>query len=124
MKQSVDLGDLKKDKGLKLHVASHTHLCSGTESKCRSTMNGACDGSFRLLWGTAGASNALAVAEGLGFSPAVIKEARAVAANARMITDTKLRNETLVTSLDEQLIESKARYPYENPPRPEFCIHH
>lgn len=62
----------------------------------------------RLLWGTAGASNALAVAEGLGFSPSVIKEAREVAANTRMITDTTLRNETLVSSLHEQVGESKA----------------
>lgn len=33
---------------------------------------------YRLLWGAAGDSNALAVAEGLGFSPAVVAAAREV----------------------------------------------
>ncbi len=65
------------------------------------------DLSCRLLWGTAGASNALAVAEGLGFDPAVISEARRVAEHTRMITDTSLRNRLLADSLDEQLAESR-----------------
>ena len=33
---------------------------------------------YRLMWQSVGASNALAVAEGLGFDPLVIKEARQV----------------------------------------------
>ena len=33
---------------------------------------------FRLLWGQAGESNALAVAQGLGFSPAIVKHAREI----------------------------------------------
>lgn len=33
---------------------------------------------YRLMWQSVGASNALAVAEGLGFDPIVIKEARKV----------------------------------------------
>ena len=33
---------------------------------------------YRLIWGSVGASNALAVAEGLGFDPLVIAEARKV----------------------------------------------
>lgn len=33
---------------------------------------------YRLLWGTAGESNALAVAEGLGFSPTLVAAAREV----------------------------------------------
>lgn len=33
---------------------------------------------YRLLWQSVGDSNALAVAEGLGFDPVVIKEARKV----------------------------------------------
>ena len=33
---------------------------------------------YRLLWGSAGESNALAVAQGLGFSAAVVAEARKV----------------------------------------------
>ena len=33
---------------------------------------------YRLLWGAAGESNALAVAQGLGFSAAVVEEARQV----------------------------------------------
>ena len=34
---------------------------------------------YRLIWGSVGASNALAVAQGLGFDPLVIAEARKVA---------------------------------------------
>ena len=33
---------------------------------------------YRLMWQSVGASNALAVAEGLGFDPLVIQEARKV----------------------------------------------
>lgn len=33
---------------------------------------------YRLLWGAAGESNALAVAQGLGFAPAVVAAAREV----------------------------------------------
>ena len=33
---------------------------------------------YRLMWQSVGASNALAVAEGLGFDPLVIREARKV----------------------------------------------
>ena len=33
---------------------------------------------FRLLWGRAGQSNALEVAQGLGFSPAIVKHAREI----------------------------------------------
>ena len=35
---------------------------------------------YRLIWGSSGASNALAVAEGLGFDPLVIAAARKVRA--------------------------------------------
>jgi dsDNA-specific endonuclease/ATPase MutS2 len=38
---------------------------------------------YRLMWGVAGASNALAVARGLGFDPLVIDEAERVAQDAR-----------------------------------------
>lgn len=34
---------------------------------------------YRLLWGEGGLSNALAVAEGLGFDPLVVQRARDVA---------------------------------------------
>lgn len=37
---------------------------------------------YRLVWGSVAASNALAVAEGLGFDPLVIREAR------KVLTDT------------------------------------
>ena len=63
----------------------------------------------RLLWGMAGQSNALAVAQGLGFSGEVLREARAIAADMRAVTDTQPRNETLAVSLEEQLHESQAR---------------
>ena len=33
---------------------------------------------YRLIWRSAGASNALAIAQGLGFDPLVIEEARKV----------------------------------------------
>ncbi len=33
---------------------------------------------FRLLWGQAGQSNALEVAQGLGFSPSIVKHAREI----------------------------------------------
>ena len=33
---------------------------------------------FRLLWGQAGQSNALEVAQGLGFSPSILKHAREI----------------------------------------------
>ncbi len=33
---------------------------------------------YRLIWGSVGASNALAVAEGLGFDPLIIAKARKV----------------------------------------------
>jgi len=57
----------------------------------------------------AGQSNALAVAQGLGFSGEVLREARAIAADMRAVTDTQPRNETLAVSLEEQLHESQAR---------------
>ena len=63
----------------------------------------------RLLWGVAGQSNALAVAQGLGFNREVLREARAIAANMRAVTDSQPRNETLAASLEEQLHESQAR---------------
>ena len=37
---------------------------------------------YRLMWGSAGVSHALAVAEGLKFDPLVIAEARRIAAGA------------------------------------------
>ena len=58
----------------------------------------------------AGQSNALAVAQGLGFSGEVLREARAIAADMRAVTDTQPRNETLAESLEEQLHESQARH--------------
>ena len=67
--------------------------------------------SNRLLWGMAGQSNALAVADGLGFSRDVLREARAVAADMRAVTDSRPRNETLAVSLEEQLRDSQARLP-------------
>ena len=39
---------------------------------------------YRLMWQSVGASNALAVAEGLGFDPLVIQEARKVWCIAEM----------------------------------------
>ena len=39
---------------------------------------------YRLMWRSVGASNALAVAEGLGFDPLVIREARKVQYTADM----------------------------------------
>lgn len=41
---------------------------------------------YRLTWQSVGASNALAVAEGLGFDPLVIQEARKVRQQPRRLT--------------------------------------
>lgn len=39
---------------------------------------------YRLLWGEAGQSQALAVAEGLGFDPDIVAAARQIAASAHL----------------------------------------
>lgn len=41
---------------------------------------------YRLLWGAAGESNALAVAQGLGFSPSVVAAARQVRGSCCALT--------------------------------------
>ena len=42
---------------------------------------------YRLIWRSAGASNALAIAQGLGFDPLVIEEARKVWGQFRAFVD-------------------------------------
>lgn len=42
---------------------------------------------YRLVWGAAGASNALAVAEGLGFDAGILADARRAAASAAAAPD-------------------------------------
>ncbi len=39
---------------------------------------------YRLLWGEGGLSNALAVAQGLGFDPKVVQRAREIAAKGQV----------------------------------------
>lgn len=60
---------------------------------------------YRLLWGRAGESNALAVADGLGFSAAVVQEARQVAADLQAGKVGGVpRSATLQQSLEQQLL--------------------
>ena len=63
---------------------------------------------YRLLCGTAGESNALSVAEGLGFNRAVVQEAREVAARLRQQQALPDRGRQLKESLQEQVGEAKA----------------
>ena len=51
---------------------------------------------YRLLWGEGGLSNALAVAEGLGFDPKVVQRAR----------DIALKGQVFVPSLNEPHVMS------------------
>ncbi|CAL8471247.1 g10789 [Coccomyxa elongata] len=65
---------------------------------------------YRLVWGSVGASNALAVAEGLGFDPLVIAEACKVAADAAFAVESegsRARAEALRESLREELGSAK-----------------
>ena len=58
---------------------------------------------YRLLWGTSGDSNALAVAEGLGFDPLVVQDAREVASQlADGENSAAVRAAALHASLREQ----------------------
>jgi hypothetical protein len=58
---------------------------------------------YRLLWGQAGDSNALAVARGLGFSGGVIEEASGVAARLRVAANADRRAALLQDSLQDEL---------------------
>ncbi|GAB4822194.1 hypothetical protein N2152v2_009240 [Parachlorella kessleri] len=62
---------------------------------------------YRLQWGVAGESNALAVAEGLGFSATVVAQARQVAARLRTAQNAPQRSELLQRSLEVQLEEAR-----------------
>ncbi|KAL4458289.1 hypothetical protein ABPG75_013154 [Micractinium tetrahymenae] len=63
---------------------------------------------YRLLWGAAGESNALAVAQGLGFAPAVVAAAREVAQELHHSSRSAgQRSQLLQASLLEQLEEAR-----------------
>lgn len=64
----------------------------------------------RLLWGEAGQSNALAIAEGLGFSPAVVKAAREVADTMWEITSQHARGSEMAAELDDQAREAQVTH--------------
>eukprot|EP00887_Chlorella_sp_A99_P006230 scaffold3.g6230.t1 len=63
---------------------------------------------YRLLWGQAGESNALSVAEGLGFSAGMVREARVVAAALRQQQAAPDRGAALRQSLQEQVGDAQA----------------
>ncbi|PSC69703.1 endonuclease 2 [Micractinium conductrix] len=64
---------------------------------------------YRLQWGAAGESNALAVAQGLGFAPAVVAAAREVAQQLHHGGHAAgQRSQMLQASLVEQLDEARA----------------
>ena len=52
---------------------------------------------YRLLWGEGGLSNALAVAEGLGFDPLVVQRARDIA-KRRQVCHANRRSAALLRS--------------------------
>ncbi|KAK9823927.1 hypothetical protein WJX72_006408 [[Myrmecia] bisecta] len=64
---------------------------------------------YRLLWGVAGFSNALAVAEGLGFDRSVVAEARQVAQHATVLGDSSKRAAALRESLAFELQEAESQ---------------
>lgn len=59
---------------------------------------------YKILWGKSGQSHALAVAEGLGFDPQVIKDASTIASNLKESSRSKfLHMESIRESLPSQL---------------------
>lgn len=62
---------------------------------------------YRLLWGAAGESNALSIAAGLGFSAAVVEEARQVAATLRSQQASPDHGAALQQSLEVQVAEAR-----------------
>lgn len=63
--------------------------------------------SCRLLWGQAGASNALAIAEGLGFDSRVVAAARQMLAGAAAAPDQEQQAASLMASLRDQLAQAQ-----------------
>lgn len=62
---------------------------------------------YRLMWGLAGESNALAVAQGLGFDARVVDDARAVAARLQSgVKDAADKVMQLTQSLEQQHVEA------------------
>ncbi len=66
---------------------------------------------YRLVWGAAGASNALAVAEGLGFDAGILADARRAAAGAAAAPDAPGRAAALQASLAAEARAPPARAP-------------
>ena len=63
---------------------------------------------FKILWGQSGESHALAVAEGLGFDPKVIEQARKISSRLMESSQNQIvRIESLKNSLPTQLKEAK-----------------
>jgi DNA mismatch repair protein MutS2 len=64
---------------------------------------------YRLMWGSAGASNALDIAQALGFDGAVLKDARSVArALSATDADRASKMDAVAASLEQQLAEAQA----------------
>ncbi|KAL0032477.1 hypothetical protein WJX77_002790 [Trebouxia sp. C0004] len=62
---------------------------------------------YRLLWGEGGLSNALAVAQGLGFDPKVVQRAREIAVKGQDGGSPGARAEELQRSLQQELHDAK-----------------
>ncbi|KAL3147779.1 hypothetical protein ABBQ32_002512 [Trebouxia sp. C0010 RCD-2024] len=62
---------------------------------------------YRLLWGEGGLSNALAVAEGLGFDPLVVQRARDIAKRRQEGGNPQAKAEELRQSLQQELLEAE-----------------
>ena len=54
---------------------------------------------YRLMWGTAGASHALTVAEGLKFDPVVIADARSIISSQGSSMQSEARSERQVKEM-------------------------
>ncbi|KAG1678593.1 hypothetical protein FOA52_012600 [Chlamydomonas sp. UWO 241] len=64
---------------------------------------------YRLVWGSAGASNALDIAQALGFDGTVLKDARSVArALSSTDADRASKMDAVAASLEKQLAEAEA----------------
>ncbi|KAK9844214.1 hypothetical protein WJX81_008230 [Elliptochloris bilobata] len=63
---------------------------------------------YRLMWGAAGASNALAVAEGLGFDASILADARRATAEAAAAPDARARASALQASLSSEVGAARA----------------
>ncbi|KAL0040772.1 hypothetical protein WJX79_005089 [Trebouxia sp. C0005] len=62
---------------------------------------------YRLLWGEGGLSNALAVAQGLGFDPKVVQRAREIALKGQEGGSPTARAQQLQWSLQQELRDAK-----------------